>query len=946
MRPNVLFALVYALASVGLPNPAALTLWNREDLAMSSARLPASSRHLVAACIVSLLAAPPMAAPAAPGPGSRVAGDRVAGDRTHPDRASLRVLLDQRPRRLTAAERAGRTPAPNPPRQPSAVAVPAAGPTLQYPILFVTQAPVPADFTTIAAVFGNQSGDVASCARGGDLWIRYPDGSTKNLTATAGYGNAGFQGAGSIAVRGPAVHWGGTKALFSMVIGATDQQFQYEDYYWQLYEVTGLGQGQTPVITKVANQPADYNNVDPTYGSDDRIIFTSDRPRSGERHLYPQLDEYEEAAVVSGLWSLDPASGDLRLLDHAPSGDFTPFVDSFGRVVFTRWDHLQRDQQADAEVTEGADYGIFDFADETATAAVLPAAEEVFPEPRSARPDLLAGTNLQGHSFNHFLPWTTDEDGRELEIINHLGRHELHGYFDRVFNDDPALEELIGEQTGRVNQNPIENMLQVREDPTHPGRYIGVDAPEFYTHASGQLVAFTAPPTTAADAIAVEYLTPRSTRDFENAGADSTGHYRNPQVLADGTWVAVHTAETGEDYNVGTREAPASRFDFRLKTLKTVAGFYQPDQLLTDGFTKTVSYWDPDVLVSYSGPFWELDPVEVRSRPRPARLDTPLPAPEQAVFSAEGVAVETFRAYLADRDLALVVSRDVTTRDRLDRQQPFNLKVHGSSTQTTDGGGGKLYDVAYMQFFQADQIRGISDNPERGRRVLAQVMHDPAVVNPPSTGPAGTTVVAADGSLAAFVPAHRAMTWQLTDSTGTPVVRERNWLSFQPGEVRVCASCHGLSSHDQAGNTVPTNEPQALRQLLQFWKANLAPQACVADADTLCLGAGGRYAVETTWTKPNGQTGSGHPANLTADTGYFWFFSASNVEMVVKVLDGCGVNQRHWVFAGGLTNVRVVTTVTDTATGASRSYTNPQGTAFAPLQDTGAFEGCASRIRQ
>ena len=60
MRPNVLFALVYALASVGLPNPAALTLWNREDLAMSSARLPASSRHLVAASLVSLLAPPPL----------------------------------------------------------------------------------------------------------------------------------------------------------------------------------------------------------------------------------------------------------------------------------------------------------------------------------------------------------------------------------------------------------------------------------------------------------------------------------------------------------------------------------------------------------------------------------------------------------------------------------------------------------------------------------------------------------------------------------------------------------------------------------------------------------------------------------------------------------------------------------------------------------------------
>src|SRR3546814_10016913 len=53
--------------------------------------------------------------------------------------------------------------------------------------------------------------------------------------------------------------------------------------------------------------------------------------------------------LFRSLWSLDPATGDLFMLDHSPSGDFTPILDSFGRVVFTRWDHLQRDQQARSE---------------------------------------------------------------------------------------------------------------------------------------------------------------------------------------------------------------------------------------------------------------------------------------------------------------------------------------------------------------------------------------------------------------------------------------------------------------------------------------------------------------------------------------------------------------------------------------------------------------------
>ncbi|NJN55345.1 MAG: hypothetical protein HC804_11635, partial [Anaerolineae bacterium] len=81
-------------------------------------------------------------------------------------------------------------------------------------------------------------------------------------------------------------------------------------------------------------------------------------------------------------------------------------------------------------------------------------------------------------------------------------------------------------------------------------------------------------------------------------------------------------------------------------------------------------------------------------------------------------------------------------------------------------------------------------------------------------------------SMAAFVPASRALTWQLTDAQGDGVVRERYWLTFAPGEVRVCASCHGLSDLDQAGHSVPTNPPLALLELLQWWQTiqSLEPQ--------------------------------------------------------------------------------------------------------------------------
>ena len=114
---------------------------------------------------------------------------------------------------------------------------------------------------------------------------------------------------------------------------------------------------------------------------------------------------------------------------------------------------------------------------------------------------------------------------------------------------------------------------------------------------------------------------------------------------------------------------------------------------------------------------------------------------------------------------------------------------------------------------------------------------------------------------------------------------------------------------------------------------------CVADATTLCL-ADGRFRVRAAYDTDT-SSGSGQGVALTSDTGYFWFFSPGNVEMVVKVLNGCGLNQNFWVFAGGLTNVGVTLSVTDARTGVTRSYRNVRGTAYLPLQQTGDFGVCS-----
>jgi hypothetical protein len=107
----------------------------------------------------------------------------------------------------------------------------------------------------------------------------------------------------------------------------------------------------------------------------------------------------------------------------------------------------------------------------------------------------------------------------------------------------------------------------------------------------------------------------------------------------------------------------------------------------------------------------------------------------------------------------------------------------------------------------------------------------------------------------------------------------------------------------------------------------------------------GRFRVRGTWRDPQGTSGVAKPGTLTNETGYLWFFQPDNVEAVVKVLDGCAVNGRYWVFAAGLTNVETHLTVEDTETGETWTHTNPLQTPFAPVQDTDALHGCETPPR-
>ncbi|HEX4966369.1 MAG TPA: hypothetical protein VF173_36510 [Thermoanaerobaculia bacterium] len=110
---------------------------------------------------------------------------------------------------------------------------------------------------------------------------------------------------------------------------------------------------------------------------------------------------------------------------------------------------------------------------------------------------------------------------------------------------------------------------------------------------------------------------------------------------------------------------------------------------------------------------------------------------------------------------------------------------------------------------------------------------------------------------------------------------------------------------------------------------------CAPAATRLCLN-GNRFAAEVSWTVPGLGSGPGHAVPLTADTGLFWFFSDSNLELTVKVLDGRAINRHFWVFHGGLSSVEYTLTLTDLQTGAQAVYHNPAGQ-LASGADVSAF---------
>ncbi len=109
------------------------------------------------------------------------------------------------------------------------------------------------------------------------------------------------------------------------------------------------------------------------------------------------------------------------------------------------------------------------------------------------------------------------------------------------------------------------------------------------------------------------------------------------------------------------------------------------------------------------------------------------------------------------------------------------------------------------------------------------------------------------------------------------------------------------------------------------------------DPFELCLSED-RFAVTVDFFDPKGRRWTAARVRpFSRDTGFFTFFDETNVEVMVKVLDACGVNRHQWVFAGGATDLGIRLTVLDKATQGSVEYETVVGRPFKAITDLSAF---------
>ncbi len=122
-------------------------------------------------------------------------------------------------------------------------------------------------------------------------------------------------------IRDPQMHYDGQKILFSYRKGGT--------HVFHLYEINIDGSG----LRQLTDGPDD--DIEPTYCPDGSIVFCSSRCRRFVNCWYTR---------VATLYRCNADGGNIRLISSNNDHDNTPWMLPDGRIVYMRWEYVDRSQ--------------------------------------------------------------------------------------------------------------------------------------------------------------------------------------------------------------------------------------------------------------------------------------------------------------------------------------------------------------------------------------------------------------------------------------------------------------------------------------------------------------------------------------------------------------------------------------------------------------------------
>lgn len=213
-------------------------------------------------------------------------------------------------------------------------------------------------------------------------------------------------------VRDPQVHYDGKKILFSYRRGGQP--------FFHLYEINVDGTGLRQLTE------GDFDDIEPTYLPDGDIIFCSSRCRRYVNCWYTH---------VATLHRCDANGQHIRMVSSNNDHDNTPWVLPDGRILYMRWEYVDRSQVHFHHLwtinPDGTSQMVY-YGNEKGGIAMLDAK----PIPGTEK---IVASFSPGHGVNEHLGYVTVVDPRGGPDVESTARQVSRG--GRMFRDPYAVSE-------------------------------------------------------------------------------------------------------------------------------------------------------------------------------------------------------------------------------------------------------------------------------------------------------------------------------------------------------------------------------------------------------------------------------------------------------------------------------------------------------------------------